>query len=305
MSRRARLLPGFISPMLAKPGSPFDSDDHLFEIKWDGTRALAFIEDERYRLLNRRQIDMTDRYPEFSFLGEIPSGTVLDGEVVVLEQGKPSFRKLMSREQARSPLKTRGLSRNLPATYIVFDLLYLDYENLMSEPLTTRRKRLEKLIKKTKNPHFVMSDGIVGSGKSFFENVCKQDMEGVIAKRLSSQYQPGQRNDAWIKIKRGETVGCAIIGFLPEGKADFRSLILAAETDGLLQHVGQVGSGFDAAMRKKINGLLWSRLRAKPIIPCKMKGKWVEPGLYCLVKCMERTASGHLRAPSFKELMEE
>jgi DNA ligase D-like protein (predicted ligase) len=304
MKRSAKELPKFIRPMLAKPGVPFDSDDYLFEIKWDGTRTLAFIDRSGYRLVNRRQVDMTSRYPEFSFLGQIKPGTVVDGEVVVLRRGKPDFRLLMSREQTQSSLKIRNLARTLPATYIVFDLLYDGYESVIAQPLQVRRERLQQLVKQCDQPHLVLSEGIVGKGKAFFREACAQELEGVIAKRLQSRYMPDQRTDAWIKIKRGETVCCAIIGFLPSGKDDFRSLILAAERGGVLHHVGQVGSGFDMSLRKKLNALVWSRLRAKPIIPCKIKGKWIEPGLYCLVHCMERTASGHLRAPSFKELLE-
>ena len=97
---------------------------------------------------------------------------------------------------------------------------------------------------------------------------------------------------------------CLVLGFVPSGPDDFRNLILAAETDGKLHHVGQVGSGFTNAMRKKLNAILWAKLRPKPIIPCTIKGKWIEPGLYCRVHCMERTATGHLRAPAFKGLLE-
>jgi bifunctional non-homologous end joining protein LigD len=298
-------LPSFIAPMLAKPGTPFDSDEYLFEIKWDGTRALAFIDQSGYRLLNRRALDMVARYPEFGFLAELPPGTVLDGEVVVLSQGKSNFRLLMSREQARSALKIRGLARTLPATYIVFDLLYEGFASVMGEPLPARRAKLQTLVKRAGQPQLVLSEGVIGAGKEFFKQVSEHGLEGVIAKRLQSLYAPGQRSGAWIKIKRGETVCCAIIGFLPKGKDDFRSLVLAAERDGELHYVGQVGTGFDANLRRKLNGLLWPQLRAKPIIRCTIKGKWIEAGLYCLVHCMERTARGHLRAPSFKELVEE
>ena len=303
MTRRGDL-PEFIEPMLAKPGSPFDSEEYLFEIKWDGTRTLAFIERSGYRLVNRRRIDMTERYPEFSFLSGKKPGTVFDGEVAVLNHGKSDFQALMSREQSRSPLKIRTLARVLPATFIIFDLLYDGYQSLMKRPLHERRARLREIVKESSQPFFIFSEGIVGQGKAFFQEVSALGLEGLIAKRLSSPYLPGERTDAWIKIKKGEIVCCAIIGFLPSGKDDFRSLILAAETDGKLHHVGQVGTGFNATLRKKINRLLGSRLRAKPVIPCKIKGKWVEPGLFCLVHCMERTASGHLRAPAFKELVE-
>jgi len=135
-------LPRFIEPMLARPGAPFDSSDYLFEIKWDGTRGLAFIEGQNYRLVNRRRIDMTDRYPEFAFLALLPAGTVLDGEIVVLQQGKPDFGLLQSREQARSPLRIRTMARTQPATYIVFDMLFDGYQSLLSRPLQERRERL-------------------------------------------------------------------------------------------------------------------------------------------------------------------
>ncbi len=141
-------LPRFVPPMLAKPGVPFDSPEHLFELKWDGTRVLAFVEQGGYRLVNRHRVDVTDRYPELGFLRSLPAGAILDGEVVVLHEGKPSFRLLLSRNQARAPFKIQSLARMLPATYIVFDLLYERFESLLALPLGRRRERLEKLMQR-------------------------------------------------------------------------------------------------------------------------------------------------------------
>jgi bifunctional non-homologous end joining protein LigD len=296
-------LPPFIPPMLAQPAEPFDSDDYLYEIKWDGTRALAFIEDGSYRLVNRRKLDMTGRYPDFEFLKNLPPGTVLDGEMVVLKGGKPDFSLLESREQARTPNRIRDLARSSRATYIVFDLLYEDYQPLLTRPLIERRERLTQLVRQVKHPRLVLSEAVVGRGKAFFAEACRQNLEGVVAKRLQSRYLPGLRTEAWFKIKRQSELICAIIGFLPSGPDDFRSLILAVEDKGKLQCAGKVGSGFTNAMRKRINELLWSRLRPKPVIPCKLKGKWIEPGLFCRVRFMERTESGDLRGPAFKELL--
>jgi DNA ligase D-like protein (predicted ligase) len=288
--------------MLAKPGEPFDSDDYLFEVKWDGTRTLAFVDQDKYRLVNRRQLDMRDRYPEFEFLAGLPAGTVLDGEVVVLSDGKPDFRLLQSREQARSPLKISTLARSLPATYVVFDLLVESFAPIMGLPLHERRERLGQLVKAVDSPRLVLSQGVVGKGRAFFEEACKHELEGVVAKRLGSKYFPGKRTDAWIKIKRRAETTCAIIGFVPSGKCDFGSLILAGEVGGQLRCVGRVGTGFDASLRSRLNRLLWSRLRAKPVVPCKEKGQWVEPGLYCKIGYFERTPAGEFRGPVFKEL---
>jgi DNA ligase D-like protein (predicted ligase) len=291
--------------MLAKPGQPFDDAAYLFEIKWDGTRCLAFIDRDGYRLVNRRQFDMTERYPEFAFLSQLPPGTVLDGEVVVLRSGKPDFALLESREHTRAAFRIKTLSRTTPATYVVFDVMYANGEPLMSLPLSERRERLRKLVADVNQHQLVLSEGVVGQGKAFFREVTGQGLEGVVAKRLASAYLPGKRTDAWIKVKRFEHVLCAIIGFLPEGKDDFRSLILATDVDGDLRYAGKVGTGFNAAMRRRLNALLWSRLRAKPLVPTKIKGRWVEPGLYCRVSCMERTPGGDFRAPVFEELITE
>jgi DNA ligase D-like protein (predicted ligase) len=291
--------------MLAQRGEPFDAEDYGFEVKWDGTRTVAFIEGGSYRLVNRRQIDMTDRYPEFAFLAQLPAGTVLDGEVVVLRDGKPDFNLLQSREQARSALKIRSLARSLPATYIVFDQLYEAYQPLLALPLSERRERLCGLVRSAGVPQFVLSEAVIGRGKAFFQEVCQRGLEGMVAKRLRSRYLPGKRTDAWIKVKRGAETVCAIIGFVPSGTRDFQSLIVAEEVDGALRCVGKVGTGFDGRLRQRLNAALWSRLRDKPVVACKIKGKWVEPGLYCKVSFMERTTGGDFRAPVFEELYDK
>ena len=117
-------LPAFVPPMLAKKGKPFDSGEHLFEIKWDGTRMLAFVEGDDYRLVNRHRAERTLQYPELACLSQLPAGVILDGEVVVFHEGRPDFRRLLSRDQAGAPFKIRLSARRLPATYVVFDLLF-------------------------------------------------------------------------------------------------------------------------------------------------------------------------------------
>ena len=199
--RTLQPLPAFVPPMLAQPGSPFDSDQHLFEIKWDGTRMLAFVDDAGYRLSNRHRGDRTEQYPEFAFLAQASTGTILDGEMVVLHDGQPDFRRLLSRDQARRPLTIRLLARSLPATYVVFDLLYCRYRSLLAEPLQQRRALLRQLVQEIDQPVLVLSEGIVGAGTTFFQQVCQLGLEGVVAKRLRSRYRPGRRAGAWIKIK--------------------------------------------------------------------------------------------------------
>ncbi len=199
--RSAPSLPAFVSPMLAQKGEPFDSEEHLFEIKWDGTHILAFVEGNGYRLVNRHRAERTVQYPELACLAELPPGLILDGEVVVFHEGRPDFGRLLSRDQAGSPLRIRLSARSMPATYVVFDLLYEGYESLLDRPLVERRERLRQLLEDLGRPQVVFSEGILGAGQALFEEVCRQGLEGVVAKRLASRYRPGKRTTAWQKIK--------------------------------------------------------------------------------------------------------
>ena len=307
--------------MLARLARPFDDSRFLFEVKWDGTRAMAYVEaGPPLRLMNRRGRDIAWRYPELSFLSGLPAGTVLDGEIVCLDRdGRPDFQALQAREQVHTQRRADHSATTCPATYIVFDLLYDRYAPVTDLSCSQRRERLRRLVSEAGNPRLVMSEGVEGGGVRYFEQVVGRGLEGVVAKRLDSRYEPGRRTGAWLKIKRHETVACVVIGFVPEGKDDFGSLIIAARADdadvddagkgdagvgagGGLACVGRVGSGFDARVRARVNEYLYAHLRDRSVIPCREKGLWVEPGLYCTVRCMERTADGHLRAPVFGEI---
>lgn len=303
--RLADNFPRFISPMLARPSKPFDSNQYLFEIKWDGIRALVYIDSENARLINRRGIEITNRYPEFDFLSILPEGLVLDGEIIIFHDGKPDFELLLSRENSRNHLKIRELSRRNPATYIVFDLLYKDYCSTMSLSLTERRQLLMKLVDECKSTKLLFSDGIIGNGREFYRNACSRSLEGVVAKKLDSQYHAGKRSNAWKKIKRVLRLYCSVIGFIPREGEDFQSLVIASNENGKLRYIGKVGSGFSETMRRKINHFLWSQLRQVPIIDCGIDAKWINPGLYCKVRFFEHTKLGILRAPVFEDLITE
>lgn len=296
-------LPDFIEPMLARIGAAFDSDRHLFELKWDGIRCLAFLEASGHRLMSRRGRDMAARYPEFVFPQRVAPGTVLDGELVVLREGKPDFTAVLSREHARSEVRIRGLARSSPATFVVFDLLYLEGRSVMGLPLEERRRLLAETLEGVEDPRLVLSEGVVGAGLGFFAEVQRLGFEGMVAKELRSRYLPGRRTDAWTKTKPVQRMHCAIVGWLEE-RGRLRSLIVAAASpEGELRCVGRVGSGLDAAQIAELERLLPARERPRPIVECGKEGRWVEPGLYCVVSYLERTSSGNLRAPVFLELV--
>jgi len=303
-------LPEHIEPMLAKIGDPFDSSEHVFELKWDGVRAVTYVDAAGVRMHGRRRRDLATRYPELTFLGELPAGTVVDGELVVLQDdGKPNFRAILSRENA-SANGVHAAAKRHPVVYVLFDLLYDGGESLLGTPLGERRERLQALVAKSAQPRLMASDGVIGEGLALFEAARQQEVEGIVAKRLDSNYLPGQRTDAWTKIKPVKTILCLVLGFEPDGDVapgeqprDIKSLIVATDFDGELQCVGRVGSGIGEAQRAELRELLFARAAAQPIIDAGMTGCWVEPGIYCTVSYLERTNNGNLRAPVFKGLV--
>ena len=155
---------------------------------------------------------------------------------------------------------------------------------------------LEESLAEAQRESLVMSKGIVGSGISYFEQVCAQNLEGIVAKRLNSPYLPGKRTDAWQKIKRQQNLICAIVGYVAEGEADLGSIILAAEVEGVLRYVGKVGSGMTEVERVELVRKLIKFRRSKPIVACRAaEAVWVEPELFCTVRFMEWTRDRHLR----------
>lgn len=301
----APALPGFVPSMLARRCEPFDSEDYLFEIKWDGMRAQAGVHGGGYTLMNRHERDLITRYPELESLRQLPDGTYLDGEIIVIEDGKPRFDLVMQRESTKNAHRVQALRNSMPVTFVVFDLLYERGTSIMSQPLAERRARLTELLDgDAAPPYVVLSSGVVGTGLEYFEAAVAQELEGVMAKRLESRYQTGRRTDDWLKIKRTQHIQCAVVGFTRTGK-DLRSLIIAAQIDGELRCVGKVGSGLSTAVREDLEVRLAARQRDSPWMDCEIEGLWVEPGLYCNVSYLELTRAGHLRAPVFLDLIED
>ena len=191
-----------IAPMLAHvaPG-PFDSEDHLFEIKWDGIRVLAFVEADRARLQSRQQTDLTEAFPEIvRALAPMPPGTVLDGELVVLVQGRPDRQKVLRRMSVRDRLRIGHGAEHCPATYVAFDLLACAGSSWMARPLLARRARFLELIDALDTERVIASPALAGQGSELFGLVQGQGLEGVMAKRLDGRYLPGRRSRLWLKI---------------------------------------------------------------------------------------------------------
>ncbi|MGA9785018.1 MAG: non-homologous end-joining DNA ligase, partial [Candidatus Sulfotelmatobacter sp.] len=244
-----RPMPTTIHPMLATPvDEPFDGAEWLFEIKWDGYRAIAFIDDGKLRLVSRNQNELTERFPELKDLPKFvrAKSAILDGEVVALDdQGRASF-TLMQQRTGFRPGGRRGPAKaEVPVLYYAFDLLYLDGYDLRKVALEDRKKKLASVLITGDAVRY--SDHYERQGKALFEMARAKGLEGILAKKRDSIYQE-RRTTEWLKIKITHRLECVIGGYTePEGsRAHFGSIVLGLyDKQGRLIHIGQAGSGFD------------------------------------------------------------
>ena len=212
-------LPVLIRPMLATPAPlPSAAEDRqwAYEVKWDGVRAVAYLQDGQLRLMSRTDRDITRRYPELAALATSLRGeaVVLDGELVSLDAGsRPSFGRLQHRMHAVDQTEIRRLVGRYPVMYMIFDLLHGDGQSLLAQPYVERRTRLNEL--NPTGPAWQTPPSWIGGGADILAATAEQGLEGIIAKRTTSTYQPGRRSPSWRKIKNIRTVDVLIGGWSP------------------------------------------------------------------------------------------
>ena len=312
-----RPMPTAIHPMLATSvDDPFDDPEWLFEIKWDGYRAIAFIAGGKVRLVSRNQNDLTAQYPE---LQSVPSfikaeTAVLDGEIAALdEQGRASFSLMQQRAGIRAGGRRTASRQDISVLYYVFDLLYLDGCDLRRVSLEKRKDLLAKI---TSLDGPVRYSDHFPQGKALFDVAKQKGLEGILAKRRSSAYEE-RRTREWLKIKITQTVDCVVGGYTdPEGsRSYFGSIVLGLyDKNGDLIHVGQAGTGFDEATLKQVWQALKKLVTKRSPFPHGVEAlrtvHWVKPELVAEIKFTEWThesAEGgmKLRAPVFLRLRED
>jgi len=312
----AEPMPDHIAPMLAKPGTlPRDDDAYAYEIKWDGVRAVAHVDAGHLTLTGRRGTDFTPRYPEVRAMADALGSRrlILDGEVVAFDPGppaRPSFELLQSRMHLASDSAVRRRMRDVPVAYVAFDLLWLEGHSTLALPYADRRKLLASLD--LNGPSWRSPAHRVGDGAALLEAGEAQGLEGVVAKRLDSPYEPGRRSACWIKVKNRPSEDVAIGGWLPgEGRRVDTLGALAVGVPGergALKYAGKVGTGFTettlAMLMRELESL---RTETSPFDGRQPpKGTiFVEPRLVAVVEFAEWTKAGTLRAPSFKGLRED
>jgi bifunctional non-homologous end joining protein LigD len=321
-SAREAPLPGFIEPMKATAvDKPFSDDDWLFELKLDGYRVEAVVDDGRVRLWTRNKQDAARYFPHLA--GDARAwldarSAILDGEVVALDEaGRPEFGLLQvsaglghlgapggrAGDRARS---TRGGEKKVPAAvvYYVFDLLYHDGRLLLDVPLEQRKRLLRTVLRE--HPNIRYASHVEADGEAMLAAVAEQGLEGVIAKLRKSRYEPGRRSKSWLKIKHRREQEVVVCGYeLGKGShAELGSLLVGVyDEKGALHFAGEVGSGLDGRTRRQFRADLDKRrLDEPPVVdPPRLKGaRWSSPGPVIRVEFAEWTSDGYLRQPAFK-----
>jgi bifunctional non-homologous end joining protein LigD len=305
-------MPERLVPMLATAGSlPRDQDRWSFEIKWDGVRALVYSEPGRLRIEGRRLTDMTERYPELRPLNRQLGSrdAILDGEIVAFDDdGRPSFERLQHRMHLTGDSRIKRRAKEIPVVLAIFDVLYLDGRDLMARPYEERRALLDEL--KLEGPNWRTPAAHPGEGTALRSATEQQGLEGVVAKRLGSPYEPGRRSPHWLKIKNKRRQELVVGGWLPgEGKREstIGALLVGFHSpDGRFRYAGRVGTGFtQKALRDLEERLEPLRRKTSPFAtpPKPPKGAvFVSPELVCEVEYTEWTSEMVLRHPAYKGL---
>lgn len=297
------MLEKFIKPMEPKPyPRPFDSSDYVYQVKWDGIRILAFV-GNTMRLQGKNNFnDKSGKYPEFSILKDLIKAkeVILDGEAVVMQEGRPSFPRVIQREFSSDKMRIKALTETMPVEYIVFDIIYLNGENLTSLPYINRYKILSDILT-PKGPIHIIEN--FHKGQDLFQAVKTMELEGIVAKQKGSPYIFGKTN-LWKKIKYRRSILCAAGGYtLKEGRP--ASILLGVFKENRLFYIGRVSAGLKekdfSYLRNAANPLEISKSPFEN--PPQIKGEnyvWLNPFLTLEVEYAEWTEDMKLRAPSLK-----
>jgi DNA ligase D-like protein (predicted ligase)/DNA ligase D-like protein (predicted 3'-phosphoesterase) len=298
-----------IEPMLARStDKPPEQGQYVYEVKWDGVRAMIALDEGEIRIRSRNQLDITGKFPELLIPDQAFRATsaLFDAEIVCLDDaGKPVFQNVIHRMQQTGKGAIDRAHARYPAVCYVFDCLYLDGRTIVNEPLVRRRAWMEDAIRHG-TPYRVSE--AVDEGVELFRAAADMGLEGIMAKERNSTYKPGTRSSQWLKIKSRQTTECVIIGYTrgKGSRALFGALQLAFRDGDGLKYAGKVGTGFDEKLSKEIFTQLKNSKQVKRPVsrkpPDDTQTVWIEPRTICEVQYASLTKDGMLREPVFLRL---
>jgi DNA ligase D-like protein (predicted ligase)/DNA ligase D-like protein (predicted 3'-phosphoesterase) len=294
-----------LRPMLAESAErPFSSGDWIFEVKWDGIRAISYVYEE-LSIRSRSGRELRQNFPELGELRDLTSNVTLDGEIILLKEGKVDFQAVMTRVQRAGPSDIGYLSRRYPATYVVFDILEKEGQSLADRPLVERKKILRDTVKEGR--YVVLSAFVEAQGEAYYRAALERGLEGIVAKRKDSRYTFGARSRDWLKIKSVKTCECIVVGYTRgrgNRRSTFGALLLGLYGGKQLIYVGKVGTGFDSQSLEELRKILASLERAAPLrdVDVAEEVTWLKPTLVCEVAYQLLTEDTKLRMPRFRGL---
>lgn len=287
--------------LLSTAVKPFDNNDYIFEIKFDGVRAIAYL-DSQTAILGRSGKDFTPLFPELNNLhNQKDRRMIIDGEIVCLNNGKPDFSLVLSRT-ASSSRNAKSLSLKRPAIFIAFDILFLDDREIISLSLLDRKELISKHLKT--NQHLIISEFISKQGNALFEHAVQNQLEGIVAKRKNSKYIPGIRSNDWLKIKNVIVEKFIICGYITEPNSnDIRYLILGQYKDKKLEFAAKIYIGSKETDKKKILEFAKNNTLLRPHFSGFIDAVWLRPILACKIEYLEKTVDNNLRHPIYLGLV--
>lgn len=285
---------------------PFSSKDWIFEIKWDGIRAISYIR-QTLSVESRNQKDLLRTFPELRELQSLTENTVIDGELVLIKEGEVDFQTIIRRFQTTSERAIQEMSMAYPISYIVFDILEVEGEPVTSSPLMERKHLLKENVREGK--HIIISEYVEEKGELYYQSAMEKGLEGIIAKKKDSLYEQGRRSANWLKIKRFRICDCIIFGYT-KGKGHrsgtFGALILGLyNANKIPTYVGKVGSGFsDEDLTILAQAFQQLQTESTPLRQLETSEEitWLRPVLICEVKYHAFTKDHKLRIPVFNGL---
>jgi DNA ligase D-like protein (predicted ligase) len=285
--------------LIAQNKPAFDSEDHLFELKLDGLRALAYLDGNATEIRNKRNKSLTAAFPELSRINKrVKKRCILDGEVIIMAEGKPSFADLQRRTLMSNPFRIKLAADALPASFVAFDILFSNNEQVTSLPLTERKKLLEDMV--APSERIAVSKTIEANGIALFNAAAKKSLEGIVAKRKDSLYFFGKRTKTWIKCKALLDEDFVACGYYRKSESLTSVILGSFAPDSSIIYRGHAVMGVSSHDLSLLERAEMGSKNLYPLLPSFPAARWLKPSLVCTVQYMELTRNGGLRQPVFK-----